>query len=261
MATTPSALANGLGINLRPLLLLLGVAVAVAVGVTIVLWWRGPDWSLLYGNLSDGDAGNVVQALQTAGIEYKLNNSSGAIMVPAERVHDARLQLAAQGLPAGKSGGFAMIIKDPGFAGGTYSGPRAITNIAAFSVSMTLPELLDWTNRDTFSDIDRSQPLTIIWKNGVPGGWVQISGYSNFAVGDGGLLSWGFTCWADATTGSFTIPAAILSNIPPSIDDTGQTGGGLAIGQWIFPGGFTVSGIDLGRLVTVDSLSKLVRFR
>lgn len=116
MATTsPSALANGLGLNLRPLLLLLGVAVAVAVGVTIVLWWRGPDWSLLYGNLSDGDAGNVVQALQTAGIEYKLDNSSGAIMVPAERVHDARLQLAAQGLPAGKSGGFAMIIKDPGF--------------------------------------------------------------------------------------------------------------------------------------------------
>jgi flagellar M-ring protein FliF len=120
MATTPSALANGLGINLRPLLLLLGVAVAVAVGVTIVLWWRGPDWSLLYGNLSDGDAGNVVQALQTAGIEYKLDNSSGAIMVPAERVHDARLQLASQGLPAGKSGGFAMIIKDPGFGASQF---------------------------------------------------------------------------------------------------------------------------------------------
>lgn len=121
MATTsPSALANGLGINLRPLLLLLGVAVAVAVGVTIVLWWRGPDWSLLYGNLSDADAGSVVQALQTAGIEYKLDNVSGAIMVPAERVHDARLQLAGQGLPAGKSGGFAMIIKDPGFGASQF---------------------------------------------------------------------------------------------------------------------------------------------
>jgi len=121
MATSPSVtLMNGLGINLRPLLLLLGVAVAVAVGVTIVLWWRGPDWSLLYGNLSDADAGNVVQSLQTAGIEYKLDNSSGAIMVPAERVHDARLQLAAQGLPAGKSGGFAMIIKDPGFGASQF---------------------------------------------------------------------------------------------------------------------------------------------
>jgi flagellar M-ring protein FliF len=115
MANTPATFANGFGFNLRPLLLLLGVAGAVAVGVTVVLWWRGPDWSLLYGNLSDADAGNVVQALQTAAIEYKLDNASGAIMVPAERVHDARLQLASQGLPAGKSGGFAMIIKDPGF--------------------------------------------------------------------------------------------------------------------------------------------------
>jgi flagellar M-ring protein FliF len=103
------------GFNLRPLLLLLGVAVAVAVGVTVVLWWRGPDWNLLYGSLSDTDASAVVQSLQAAGIDYKLDGASGGIMVPAERVHDARLKLAAQGLPEGKSGGFEMISKDPGF--------------------------------------------------------------------------------------------------------------------------------------------------
>ena len=87
----------------------------MAAGVTVVLWWRGPDWSLLYGNLSDSDASSVVQALQTGGIEYKLDNTSGAIMVPAERVHDARLQLAAQGLPQGKNSSFELISKDPGF--------------------------------------------------------------------------------------------------------------------------------------------------
>ena len=91
------------------------MALAVAAGVTVVLWWKGPNWSLLYGNLSDSDAGSVVQALQAGGIEYKLDNVSGAIMVPAERVHDARLQLASQGLPQGKNSSFEMISKDPGF--------------------------------------------------------------------------------------------------------------------------------------------------
>lgn len=101
--------------SFRPLLLLLGVALAVAAGVTVVLWWRGPDWSLLYGNLADSDASSVVQALQTAGIQYKLDGGN-AVMVPAEKVHDARLKLAAQGLPAGSNqGGIDLISKESGF--------------------------------------------------------------------------------------------------------------------------------------------------
>src|SRR6185437_6368554 len=110
-----AALTNALGINLRPLLTLLGVAAAVAVGVVVVLWWRGQDWSLLYGGLSDSDESGVVQALQTAGIPYKIDDGDGNVMVPSERVHDARLQLASEGLPAGKTDGFALISKDPGF--------------------------------------------------------------------------------------------------------------------------------------------------
>jgi len=101
--------------SLRPLLLLLGVAAAVAAGVAVMLWWQGPNWSLLYGNLSARDTGEVVQALQSAGIQYKLNESSGAVMVPAEKVHDARLQLASQGLPESSSSGLDLVSKNSSF--------------------------------------------------------------------------------------------------------------------------------------------------
>lgn len=99
--------------SLKPLLLLIGVAAAVAAGVGVVLWSKEPTYGLLYGNLGQQDSAQIVQALQTNGIPYKLDGS-GAITVPADRVHDARLKLAGQGLPEG-DGGFAVMSKDPGF--------------------------------------------------------------------------------------------------------------------------------------------------
>jgi flagellar M-ring protein FliF len=101
--------------SLRPLLLLLGVAAAVAAGVAVMLWWQGPNWNLLYGNLSPRDASEVVQALQTGGIRYQLDDNTGAVMVPAEKVHEARLQLAAQGLPESSNAGLDLISKDSSF--------------------------------------------------------------------------------------------------------------------------------------------------
>ncbi|MCU0759133.1 MAG: flagellar M-ring protein FliF [Steroidobacteraceae bacterium] len=102
-----------LNAGLRPLLLLVGIAAAVAAGVGVVLWAQGPTYNLLYGDLSGEDAAAVTQALTGAGIPYRLENGTGAISVPVERLSDARLLLAGQGLP--QEGGFASMAKDPGF--------------------------------------------------------------------------------------------------------------------------------------------------
>jgi flagellar M-ring protein FliF len=97
--------------GLRPLLLLVGLAAAVAAGVGIALWSQGPTYSLLFGNLADADAAQLAQSLDQSGIPYKVEN--GAVLVPAERVTEARMNLAAKGLPA--SSGFSIMEKDPGF--------------------------------------------------------------------------------------------------------------------------------------------------
>ncbi len=100
--------------NFRPLLLLLGIAGAVAAGVAVMLWWQGPNWSVLYGNLEANDASQVVQALQTAGIKYKLSDATGAVMVSAGEVREARLKLASQGLPESGNNGLDLLNKDSG---------------------------------------------------------------------------------------------------------------------------------------------------
>ena len=104
-----------LGAGLRPLLVLLGIAAAVAVGVTVALWSQGPNWGLLYASLAPSDAASVAQALEAADIKHKVDATTGAIMVPQDRINDARLKLASQGLPASDDGGFELIRKDPGF--------------------------------------------------------------------------------------------------------------------------------------------------
>lgn len=110
-ATAPGMVKLNAG--LKPVLLLVGIAAAVAAGVGVVLWAQGPTYNLLYGDLSSEDAAAVTQTLTGAGIQYRLENGTGAISVPAERINDARLLLAGQGLP--QEGGFASMAKDPGF--------------------------------------------------------------------------------------------------------------------------------------------------
>jgi flagellar M-ring protein FliF len=105
---------GGLQASLKPLLLLVGIAMAVAAGVTVVLWSRGPTYSTLYANLGTQDQAQITQALDAAQIPYRMAPGSNAIEVPNERLNDARLKLAGQGLPEG-GGGFAMMDKDPGF--------------------------------------------------------------------------------------------------------------------------------------------------
>jgi flagellar M-ring protein FliF len=100
--------------NLKPLLLLVGIAAAVAAGVMVVLWSKGPNYSLLYTSLSAEDQAQVASALESSGIPYRLEPQSNGMSVPSEQLNDARLKLAGQGLPEG-SGGFANISKDPGF--------------------------------------------------------------------------------------------------------------------------------------------------
>jgi len=105
---------TGIPAGLKPLLLLIGIAMAVAAGVTVVLWSRGPTYSLLYANLGTEDQAQVTQALEAAQIPYRIPPGTNSIEVAQERISDARLKLAGQGLPEG-GGGFAVMDKDPGF--------------------------------------------------------------------------------------------------------------------------------------------------
>ena len=107
---------GGLGRNpvAQQLGLLIGIAAAVALGIVVAMWSKTPSYTQLYAGLSDKDAGMVGEGLMKSNIPYKIE-AGGLIMVPAGDVANARLKLAAQGLPKGSGNGFEILQQEQGF--------------------------------------------------------------------------------------------------------------------------------------------------
>ena len=89
--------------------LMVGASAAVAAVAALWLWSRAPDYGVLYSNLSDRDGGAIIASLQQMNIPYKFTEGGGALLVQANKVPEARLRLAAQGLPKGGTVGFELM--------------------------------------------------------------------------------------------------------------------------------------------------------
>jgi len=99
----------------RQLAVMIGIAASVALGVAVVLWSQTPTYSQLFGSLAQKDAAEVVNALEQLGVKYRINEASGAVMIPSSKLGEVRMKLAAQGLPRSDSLGFEILQQEPGF--------------------------------------------------------------------------------------------------------------------------------------------------
>ncbi len=109
-----SDLLEGLGnLNLlRQLGLLLGLAASVAIGFAVVLWAQGDDYRPLYASLDRLDSSEVLQILDSQRIRYRIDTHSGALMVPSDQIHEARLKLAEAGVHGERTVGFELLDRD-----------------------------------------------------------------------------------------------------------------------------------------------------
>ncbi|HEU5123975.1 MAG TPA: flagellar basal-body MS-ring/collar protein FliF [Verrucomicrobiae bacterium] len=88
-------------------------ATLVVVGglISLALWSSRTDYGLLYGKLSDAESAKVIAALDDAKVPYKIGSGGGAILIPADKVYQMRMQLAGRGIPQGEGVGFEIFDK------------------------------------------------------------------------------------------------------------------------------------------------------
>ncbi|MFQ5579649.1 MAG: flagellar basal-body MS-ring/collar protein FliF [Nitrospiria bacterium] len=94
--------------GVRKIILSFALAGGLASMAVVWLWLQKPSYQILYSNLSAEDAGAVVTRFKELKVSYQLSPDGTTVLVPAERVHELRMQLASQGLPQGGGIGFEI---------------------------------------------------------------------------------------------------------------------------------------------------------
>lgn len=171
------------------------------------------------------------------------------------------LNRTAPGVYSGKLGGGIPGLPgtEPDFI---QAGAYAVDNgaggadVGGFSINFTLPEALVWSNQDAITTIRRTQPLTLTWTGGAGANtYVSITGLSS--TGGQAAVGAGFVCLAEASRGTFTVPADILGVMPPSISVQGVPTGALLLST-VVQSRSTVRGLDYFAVNVADAAFKQV---
>ena len=84
-------------------------ALAVTFVALIFLWSRDPAYSVLYAGLSGEQGGRALAELQKLNIPYQIAEGGRVILVPSGQLGQARLQLAARGVPKTDSDNWGLL--------------------------------------------------------------------------------------------------------------------------------------------------------
>jgi hypothetical protein len=151
----------------------------------------------------------------------------------------------------------SSLFLDPGSY--TVAGTGGL-DIGSFSTTFTIPQPVVWTNRDQLTIVNRAQPLTISWTGGDSGQLVVILGYGEDLPTN---ASAAFACIAPPGAGSFTVPPAILSNMPPTRGNPLQSKDVIYLG--VMPGAsvqkINARGLDQGTTESYQINGKTVIFQ
>ena len=76
------------------------LAALVAAAIVTILWTSSRDFVPLYGKQELYDTAAILEVLETEGIEFRLDDRSGQVLVTKDLVASARMKLAARGITA-----------------------------------------------------------------------------------------------------------------------------------------------------------------
>lgn len=85
-----------------------GAVATLALIGALVFYATRPEYAVLFSDLRPADAQAIIEKLKQSNVPYQVSNGGTTISVPAERLSELRLQIAASGLLSGGHVGFDL---------------------------------------------------------------------------------------------------------------------------------------------------------
>jgi hypothetical protein len=198
------------------------------------------------GTKAEDTSGLTGRALD-AGLQLTVTGPKSAAPIPLPRANEE----ATTGPYGGLLGGTLPIGDGPSLPpfldGGQYTVKgTGGKDVGSFSVSLNVPQGVNWTDRSRIKQVDRNSGVTFNWSGGSSSQIVLVGGASTDQKNQ---VAAGFFCSAPAAQGSFTVPPNVLASLPASLGENAeQSLGALMLGT--MPDApfqtFTASGLDTG---------------
>ena len=87
----------------------IAAAVVAIVGLIVYVAIQTPDRTTLFASLSEGEKARVFDALKNNGMDVQIDPATGELTVPVDDYHNAKLNLASQGIPMQASTGSSAL--------------------------------------------------------------------------------------------------------------------------------------------------------
>ena len=85
----------------------------IFIGLVFFISFREPSRTTLFSTLPEHEKSRVIDVLRANGIDVSIDRTTGEILVPSPEYYEAKMKLAAEGLPSSVPQGYDILEKIP----------------------------------------------------------------------------------------------------------------------------------------------------
>ncbi len=85
----------------------------IFIGMILFVLFREPTRTTLFSSLPEHEKSRVIDVLRANGIDVSIDSTTGEILVPSPEYYEAKMKLAAEGLPSSVPQGYDLLEKIP----------------------------------------------------------------------------------------------------------------------------------------------------